>query len=143
MVPKRLMASLLTLAQTLLTEDCASRATIRRHKSANSAVLNIHTAGADNAIRAHSLRCPFCAGYRKRAAAAGRLLFFNAISSGRLFTELLGMGKILLFCPVYSPFPRTVVYWCPGRPNGSKPPETAPAGGKWPPYERGGKRRRL
>lgn len=54
---------------------------------------------AGNAIRAHSLRCPFCAGYRKRAAAAGRLLFFNAISSERLFTELLGMGKILLFAP--------------------------------------------
>lgn len=98
---------------------------------------------AGNAIRAHSLRCPFCAGYRKRAAAAGRLLFFNAISSGRLFTELLGMGKTLLFCPVYSPFPRTVVYWCPGRPDASKPPERRPPGTKGPLNERGRKPRRF
>lgn len=53
------------------------------------------------------------------------------------------MGKILLFCPVYSPFPRTVVYWCPGRRMQASRRKRRRPGTNGPLNERGRKPRRF
>lgn len=94
-----------------------------------------------------SERIPFVTRF-VRVTGKGRPLqgggsFFMRFRLEGFSLSFFGMGKTLLFCPVYSPFPRTVVYWCPGRPDASKPPERRPPGTNGPLNERGWNPRRL